>query len=149
MVAVTSAGFGPEGLASIAEAVEAMERRGLDISAHRSRRITRDDVVGADLVLTAERDHVVRIAAMSPPTFRRAFTLPEFLDRAGDALPHGNDLPTWIEQLAADRTARDYLAGTAPEVPDPTGMARREFESAVVRLEMQCRETVARLLTTH
>jgi protein-tyrosine-phosphatase len=85
VVAVKSCGFGPADLPPIPDAVDAMLRRGLDVSQHRSSSTNVTLVDGADLILTAERDHVVRIAGLSPAAFRRTFTLPEFLASAADA----------------------------------------------------------------
>lgn len=140
---VSSLGFGPEGLPSIPDAVDAMRRRGLDTSAHRSRKVTAENVDVADLVLTAERDHVVKIAALSPAAFRRSMTLPEFLDLAASADPEpGNTLRDWATALTAERTARAYLVADIGEIDDPTGTAPRHFEAAVVEMEEQCRRTV-------
>ena len=144
-VQVRSGGFGPEGLPAIHDAVEAMRRRDLDVSGHRSHQVTVDDLADADVVLTAERNHVVRVAALSPQVFGRAMTLPEFLDRAIAVERDADDPSGWIPLLTADRTASAYLSGATPEIVDPTGSAPRAFEAAVERLEAQCREA-ARLL---
>jgi len=106
-----------------------------------------DDAV--DVILTAERDHVVKIAALSPEAFRRAMTLPEFLSYAADALVDpgaavgdagGDAVRRWIEQLTASRRAVEYLRDRIPEVADPTGSMPKAFEAAVVAIEQQCRE---------
>lgn len=143
---VRSSGFGPVDLPSIADAVEAMRRRGLDVSAHRSRSTTTALVDGADLILTAERDHVVRIAALSPSAFPRAMTLPEFLDRAADT--HRDVVGTprqWVEQVTAGRTAGNYLAAPVAEVADPTGSMPKVFERAAASIEQQCAQVAALL----
>ena len=137
-----SSGFGPEGIAAIDDAVAAMHRRGLDVAAHRSRSTTAALVEGADVIVTAERDHVVKIAALSREAFARAMTLPELLARAADA-PAASDasgVRPWVESLTTDRTAGAYLRDPIPEVADPTGTAARAFEAAVVEIERQCRE---------
>lgn len=139
-VQVRSGGFGPEGLPAIQDAVDAMRRRGLDVSGHRSHQVTVDDLTDVDVVLTAERNHVVRVAALSPQVFRRAMTLPEFLDRSCAVERDVDDLSGWIALLTADRTASAYLSGATPEIVDPTGSASRAFEAAVERLEAQCSE---------
>jgi protein-tyrosine phosphatase len=142
-VQVRSSGFGPVDLPAIDDAVDAMRRRGLDVSAHRSSSTTATLVDGADLILTAERDHVVKIAALSPDAFRRALTLPEFLAAAAaDEEDHGDgiDLRSWVRSLTEDRTAGKYLRANVPEVADPTGSMPRTFEAAVVAIEQQCRE---------
>jgi protein-tyrosine-phosphatase len=141
-VQLRSGGFGPEGLPAIPDAVEAMRRRGLDVSGHRSHQVTVDDLTDVDVVLTAERNHVVRVAALSPQVFGRAMTLPEFLDRAVAVVRDVGDLSGWIPLLTADRTASAYLSGATPEIVDPTGSAPRAFDAAVERLEEQCSAAV-------
>ncbi len=144
---VRSAGFGPPDMPAIPDAVDAMQRRGLDVSRHRSRQVTADVVEPADLILTAERDHVVRIATISRDTFGRAMTLPEFLTRSAAHL--GRDdltLAEWSAELTADRTAGEYLRADVPEIADPTGSAPRIFEAAVVEMERDCVD-VAGLIT--
>jgi protein-tyrosine phosphatase len=150
-VQIRSSGFGPVDLPAIDDAVAAMRRRGLDVSAHRSSTTTASLVDGADLILTAERDHVVKIAALSPAAFRRALTLPEFLAAAaldiddGGDVDDGGDIRAWVESLTAERTAGEYLRADVPEVDDPTGSAPRAFEAAVVAIEQQCDDVAARL----
>jgi len=153
-VEIRTSGFGPVDLPPIDDAVDAMRRRGLDVSAHRSSATTASLVDGADVILTAERDHVVKIAALSPEAFRRAMTLPEFLSCAADALGDpdsaigdagGHAVRRWIEQLTASRRAVEYLRDRIPEVADPTGSTPKAFEAAVVVIEQQCREAAMHL----
>ena len=145
-IQIRSSGFGPVDLPAIDDAVDAMRRRGLDVTAHRSSTTAASLVDGADLILTAERDHVVKIAAMSPDAFRRAMTLPEFLARASKGGHDADlDLRSWVESLTEVRTAGVYLREPIPEVADPTGSVPRAFEAAVVTIEQQCREVVAHL----
>jgi protein-tyrosine-phosphatase len=142
---IRSSGFGPVDLAPIDDAVEAMRRRGLDVSSHRSSTTTTSLVDGADLILTAERDHVVKVAALSPAAFRRAMTLPEFLSAAALGGDDSVELRAWVESLTAQRTAGSYLRTDIAEVADPTGSMPRAFESAVVAIERQCNEVAVHL----
>jgi protein-tyrosine-phosphatase len=150
-VDVHSSGFGPVGLPPIDEAVEAMRRRGVDISSHRSTATTRELVERADVILTAERQHVVKIAALSPDAFRQAMTLPEFLAAAASSASGEADeadgVRSWIRSITEHRTASAYLREPVPEVADPTGSVSRVFESAVVTIEQQCREVAALLVS--
>jgi len=137
---VRSSGFGPEGIPAIDAAVAAMQRRGLDVSTHRSCTTTPALVDGADVIITAERAHVVKIAALSPSAFRRAMTLPELIARTADA-PRDTSAASvseWVMSLTAARTAGAYLREPVPEVADPTGSMPRTFEAAVVGIERQC-----------
>lgn len=140
-VTVRSSGFGPVGLPAIDDAIAAMKRRGLDVSAHRSQATTTSLVDGADVIVTAERDHVVRIAALSPSAFPRAMTLPEFLTRATSADVDRTVAPRdWVESVSSGRTAGEYLRAPIEEVQDPTGSMPKAFERAVVTIERQCDE---------
>lgn len=142
-VEVWSLGFGPEGLPAIREAVEAMQRRGLDVSGHRSRKVTSGRIESADLVLTSERQHVVGIAGLSSTMFRRTLTLPEFLERAeADPDAAGRSLAEWTTDLTADRTPAGYLRASVPEVDDPTGLRRQRFEDATAHIESMCAAAV-------
>ena len=106
-VELRSSGFGPVGLPPIDEAVDAMRRRGLDISSHRSSATTREGVERADVILTAERQHVVKIAALSSDAFRQAMTLPEFLAAAAASDSDETDgLRPWVRSRTENRTAR-------------------------------------------
>jgi protein-tyrosine phosphatase len=146
-VDVSSSGFGPVGLPPIDEAVEAMRRRGLDVSSHRSTATTRELVESADVILTAERQHVVKIASLSPNAFPQAMTLPEFLDAAASSgAGEADGVRSWVHSLTEQRTASAYLREPVPEVADPTGSASRIFEAAVVTIEQQCREVAALLV---
>ena len=120
-----------------------MRRRGLDVSDHRSRKVTAKRVDAADLILTSEKDHVIKIASISPAAYRRTFTLPEFCDHIqSDPLAEGRTLSVWMTDLSGGRRASDYLRNEVPEVSDPTGSPRREFEAATVGIEEMCAEVV-------
>ena len=140
---VWSLGFGPEGMPAIPEAVEAMRRRGLDISGHRSRRVTPERLESADFVLASERQHVVGIAGLSPVLFRSTFTIPEFLDLvAADPAADGRSPAQWAADLSADRVAAEYLRAPIGEVADPTGLPGRRFERATSSIESMCAAVV-------
>lgn len=64
---VASAGvWTAEGRSASAHAVAEMERRGIDIQAHRSRNVTREMMADADLVLAMTRSHVEALRAAFP-----------------------------------------------------------------------------------
>lgn len=137
-VVVTSGGFGPAGMPAISEAVEAMARRGLDVSSHRSRQVDGSVLRHSDLILTAERDHVVKIASIDPAAFRRALTLPEFVSTTSRATGSAGTLADWVTSITSERTAMAYLRDPIEEVDDPTGTTGRTFEHAVVAIEAAC-----------
>jgi len=100
----------------------------------------------ADVILTAERDHVVKIAGLAPSTFPITTTLPEFLQLAvGNPFLSPDDFSRWVRSLTADRTAGQYLRTDVEEIADPTGSPPRIFEAAVVTLERNCSEAAVYL----
>jgi protein-tyrosine phosphatase len=121
---VTSAGTLGDGYPPTERTVRLLGERGIDVRHHRSRPLDERLVAGADLVVTAEREHVVWIAGRWPGVFNRTFTLPELVTRA-EALQHdAGELSAWLGALAIGRpTAIDYLDADVGELDDPTGQA--------------------------
>jgi protein-tyrosine phosphatase len=138
---VNTAGFRDEGLPPTEMTVRLLAARGIDVSDHRSRRVSGDLVAWADLVLTAERDHVVRIAGDHLGAFVRTFTLPELLVRAQTAGPRrGGPLGEWLAAVNAGRPgAVGYLLTPIPELADPTGRAPAMWEAAAREIDSLCR----------
>jgi protein-tyrosine phosphatase len=130
-VVVTSAGTRAVHLEVDQHAVAALERRGLDISGHRPRRID-DDIVGddgADLIVTMSRDNLRDLAVSHPRAFARTFTLREIVRRSSVArLPpvlghdHQQLFTSWVQQIASGRRPNDLLGSDpADDIADPYG----------------------------
>jgi len=66
------------------EAVEVMKERGVDISGHHSRQLTRALIDQADLVLTMKRSHKEQVLLRFPHSRGKVFTLKEFAGYNGD-----------------------------------------------------------------
>lgn len=137
---VESAGFGPTDMPPTPETVELLRRAGVDATEHLSRRATAEIVRGADLIICAERQHVVRLVVEEGGDFRRIFTLPELrlrLDALG-SMPVP-DLATALDLLNEGRPRGGaYLQNDVPEVFDPTGGPPSEWEQAWVSIEGAC-----------
>jgi protein-tyrosine-phosphatase len=127
---VRSLGFGPEGLPAISDAVDAMKRRGLDVSGHRSRQVTATNAEAADLILTAEKDHVIKIGAAAPEVFRRTFTLPEFCDLASVVPAGPGGLSEWARELSHGRRVRGV---DCRDRSDVRGCGERSGSSWLIR----------------
>ncbi len=78
---VSSAGLFRGGVPASPGSVKAMAQRGLDLEAHRSRTVTEDLLLGADLVLGMARLHVREAVVAVPQVWPRAFTLKELVRR--------------------------------------------------------------------
>jgi protein-tyrosine phosphatase len=127
---------------SAPSAVDEMARRGLDLSAHRSRLVDPELVAGAELVLTMTRGQLREIAVIEPPVLARTMTLPEAARRAqaaGRRRP-GEPLAAWVTRLTGGRSVGDVLkAPNDDDIVDPMGGPPAAFTKTA--------ELIDRLLT--
>ena len=143
LVAVRSAGLLDEGLIQEGEpprpeAVAALTGYGLDISGHRSHRVTLADLSEADLVLGMSRAHVRHAVVLAPETWPRAFTVKELLRRGEETGPRGPDEPLadWVARVHQGRE-RAALLGDSPadDVADPMGGLAQAYADTAALLD--------------
>src|SRR5258706_9796445 len=122
-VDVTSAGTGAWDGAPASEGAYLVGlERGLDLSGHRARLLTRELVEGADLVLTMARHHRARVEELGGEG--RVFVLGEYAGRDGEDAevsdPFGGDLDVYRDTCAelealstavTERLARERQSG--------------------------------------
>jgi protein-tyrosine phosphatase len=137
-VAVCSAGLLQEGEPPSPGAVSAMAPYGLDISGHRSHRVTEADLTWADLVLGMSREHVRHAVVTMPDAWPRSFTLKELVRRGeeiGRTRP-GEPLGDWLARVHEGRE-RAALLGHSPidDVADPMGGPPEAYGSTAVLLD--------------
>ncbi len=120
---VASAGTGAWDGAPVSEGAYLVGlERGLDLSAHRARLLTRELVDQADLILTMARHHRARVDELGGEA--RVFVLGEYAGREGDAAevsdPFGGDLEVYrdtcveLEALidaAVERIVKEFASG--------------------------------------
>ena len=126
--------------------VDILRERGLDMTAHRSRAITRELLRSCDLVLAMAREHVREAVVLDPALWPRTFTLKELV-RRGEAIGprrHDEALPDWLARAGQGRRIAD-LTGSSPadDVADPYGGPRSAYERMAVELD----DLVDRLVT--
>ena len=134
---IQSAGVLDSGSPAAPEAVAALRARGIDISAHRSRRLSAPLVVGADLIVAMARQHVREVVEIEPGAWARSFTLKELVRRGGLAGPwaRGQSLEEWLAKLAADRTYSEMLGtSSSDDITDPIGGPRSRYEATAAEL---------------
>jgi protein-tyrosine-phosphatase len=132
-VEVSSTGFVAAGLPPTDRTVRLLNRAGIDASTHRSSRVDGGQPPAADLILTAERAHVVSIGSLWPELFDITFTLPEAVERGDEIGPRGDrDQREWIAGLAGGRPSRlDYIDDrSVGQVADPTGRSPADWRRA-------------------
>src|SRR2546421_489528 len=120
---VASAGTGAWDGAPVSEGAYLVGlERGLDLSAHRARLLTRELVEEADLILTMARHHRARVDELGGES--HVFVLGEYAGREGDAAevsdPFGGDLEVYrdtcveLEALidtAVERIVKEFASG--------------------------------------
>jgi protein-tyrosine phosphatase len=142
-VAVRSAGLLHERLLQEGEppspgAISALAPYGLDISGHRSHRVTVTDLTWADLVLGMAREHVRLAVVTAPDTWPFAFTLKELVRRGeeiGPAKP-GEPLADWLDRIHEGRERAALLGGSpVDDVTDPMGGPPRAYADTAALLD--------------
>jgi protein-tyrosine phosphatase len=137
-VAVRSAGLLQEGAPPSPGAISALVPYGLEISGHRSHRVTVADLTWGDLVLGMTREHVRHAVVTAPDTWPRAFTLKELVRRGeeiGPAKP-GEPLADWLDRVHEGRERAALLGDSlVDDVSDPMGGPRRAYADTAALLD--------------
>jgi protein-tyrosine phosphatase len=133
---VRSAGMLSDGAPPPPEVINAMAGYGLDVSSHRSRLVTPEDLERADLILAMAREHLRHAVVAAPSAWPRAFTLRELVRRGTKIGPRGpgESLAGWLARAHEGRE-RAALLGDSPEddVADPAGGPQRAYtETAAI-----------------
>jgi protein-tyrosine phosphatase len=142
VVSIESAGVQAREGQPIAEhAADLLAERGINAGDFRSRELTPELVMGADLVLCASREHKSTVIAMEPSARRTTFTVREFAWLlAEEPVPTGEpDVSARLRQLVTVALGRRGLQ--QPDRPedfdldDPYGKRKSEFKKAMTLLD--------------
>jgi len=137
---VASAGtMGWTGSGADPSSILAAAERGVDISGHRAREVSDEDVARADLVVAMAPEHARAFAGEADS---RTFTLKELV-RLLEALPEteGASLGRLSERIAeADRLRQAGFEGDPrdEEIGDPLGMPLDAFRAVAAELDAWC-----------
>lgn len=119
-ISVESAGiWAMDGAQASHQAIAVMEKWGIDLSTHRSKPLTRELVMEADLVLTMTPAHRAGVLDLAPDLSEKVFTLEEY------AL----DAP-----------------GNQGGIPDPYGQSVAVYEQCAVAIEEKVRKAIEKFL---
>ncbi len=136
---------------------ELLAARGIPSDLFAARQADAAMLAGADLILTATREHREWVAAHSPAAVRRAFTLTEFAD-AIEAVsdPSAMTAPELVQWASAHRpsarvtsrggsTRRGYIEG---DILDPYGRGRAAYVASLAQIEPLVHRIAGTLLST-
>jgi protein-tyrosine phosphatase len=130
-VSVRSAGYLPAGAPAADLAIKVMADRGIDLSGHRSTRLTDDLLLGATLTLTMTSEHQRLAVDLEQRAWPRIFTLTEVCSRIAAVGPR-QDRETarkYVERLHSGRLASQLInSGDAGDIADPYGGPWAGFE---------------------
>ncbi|MGH9114212.1 MAG: hypothetical protein ACRDWW_00115 [Acidimicrobiales bacterium] len=127
----SSAGFAAGGLPPPPEVVQVMQDAGLDVAAHRSRRVRPATLEAFDLVVTMTRQHLAELTVMAPRAWTRCYTFADLLRRAEatGGREGGESLAAWSRRVHAGRTRSGILAlPSSDDVADPIGKKLRDYQ---------------------
>ncbi len=135
---VASAGMLRSGQPASDHGVDILRERGLDMTTHRSRAMSRELLGGADLVLAMAREHVREAVVLDTALWPRTFTLKELVRRgeAAGARQADESLRDWLARVGQGRRIAE-LTGSSPadDVADPYGGPRSAYERLADELD--------------
>lgn len=147
---VGSVGLLRSGLPASAHGVNLMAERGIDMSGHRSRAMSRELLSPAHLILAMAREHVREAVVLDPALWPRTFTLKELVRRGEATGPRqaGESLEQWLGRVGQGRRVAD-LAGSSPadDVADPYGGPRSAYERMAAELDVLLDRLVAAIFS--
>ncbi len=111
---------------------------GIDLSEHVSHRVSSEELLQQDLVLTMTRELLREVVVMAPPIWPRSFTMREFLRRATAVGPRKptEGLEHWFHAIGANRTRSQLLGDDeADDVADPVGGTAEDYRIMLRQLE--------------
>jgi protein-tyrosine-phosphatase len=134
---IRTAGFSDGGESPTDSTVRFLASRGIDVKGYLSHWMSDSGIAGADVIITAEHEHVVAIAGRWPDAFGYTFTLPELVERGEAVGPRGErTFQEWLTAVNLDRpNPLDYLDVTVGEVDDPTGRAPAVWQTSFAQID--------------
>jgi len=135
-VPVASVGtIGWNGYPATPHAVEVLAERGIDLGAHISRKINRDDVERSDLIVAMTRKHGWAVAAHDPEASTRTFLLGELIRLAREQRRNGESLREWAEAIARTRKPDQPMGHARDEIHDPVGESIEVYRATAAVLD--------------
>ena len=135
-MAVASVGtIGWNGYPATPHAVAVLAERGIDLSAHTSRKINIDDIERADVIIAMTRKHGWAVTAHDADAANRTFLLAELTRLARTQPRNGESLRQWAESVGGRRRADRPIGHGGDEITDPVGESIDVYRATAVLLE--------------
>lgn len=146
---VASAGTAAELLAPIPGVAEQLYRLGVTLPTYVGRQVDAETAHTADIIVTADPEHVVWIAGRWPDVYPKTYTLPELVSYAEHIGPRqGAPLESWLNHIAQQRPSpRVYLDRKSIEaIADPTGAPEKVWITVADQIDNYCQRLAALLV---
>lgn len=127
--------IGWNGYPATPHAVAVLAERGIDLRAHISRKINRDDIERSDLIIAMTRKHGWAVAAHDPAAATRTFLLGEVIRLARMQPRDGEPLRHWAESIAENRRPDRPMGQASDEIHDPVGESIDVYRSTAAELD--------------
>jgi protein-tyrosine phosphatase len=137
--------IGWNGYPATPHAVEVLAERGIDLGSHISRKINRDDVERADLIIAMTRKHGWAVAAHDPEASTRTFLLGEITRLAREQRRNGESVRDWAEAMARSRKPDWPMGLASDEIHDPVGESIEVYRATAAVLDRLLGELAAAL----
>ena len=114
----------------------ALAERGVPLEGHISRRMNRDLIAAAALVITMTNDHADAVANHCADATSRTFVLGQLVRLGERCGPRGDlSISQWVEEVDALRDTRRRRALPHDEIRDPLGEPLPAYQALAVELE--------------
>jgi protein-tyrosine phosphatase len=128
-----------DGEPTTAEAIAVASEHGIDASSHAARRLTREDLAEADLVLAVSAEHRDEIARLDPQAITKTFTVKELVRLLEDLpSPERGEGQEWLAAriAEADSHRRTGFSGNPhdEDVADPLGQPLETYRAVAWEL---------------
>lgn len=114
------------------EAIETVRKRGVDLSAHRSRPVEIDELRRADIIVAMTSVHVREISSLAPDVVDRMVLMKELKEIEPRQLPAGADARARLDALLRGKRPKRRRA---LDVDDPMGLPIHAYERALREIE--------------